>query len=299
MRYDEEKMMLAKQTAGKVHSSLKGMLKKDKVGHYHDRYVSSDIYLMPETYDDFDLWHLHNAGVRTDSADVSVPALMTIEKRAAKNSIRRENQEYVLNVAFNVLGSYAYERDYIKSVIAHFSQRLPIGYKCGSPTWSQQEKESTKYWLIALIVVIIFFICTILFESLRAAAVIISIIPVTLIGSFLTFYFTGEKFGEGGFASLVLLCGITVNSGIYILNQYNIIRNGSNSIRLYVKAYNHKIVPVLLTVISTVMGLIPFFIDGDDEPFWFSFATGVTGGLLLSIIAIIFVMPLFVKFSRR
>ena len=52
---------------------------------------------------------------------------------------------------------------------------------------------------------------------------------------------------------------------------------------------------MLLTILSTVLGLFPFFIDGQDEPFWFSFAVGSAGGLLFSILAIIFVMPTLMK----
>lgn len=46
------------------------------------------------------------------------------------------------------------------------------------------------------------------------------------------------------------------------------------------------------------MGLIPFFAYAKEEPFWFSFATGVTGGLVFSLFAIVFIMPLFVKFRK-
>lgn len=67
----------------------------------------------------------------------------------------------------------------------------------------------------------------------------------------------------------------------------------------YMHAYNHKITPVTLTVLSTIGGLIPFFFDGTDRPFWFSFATGVTSGLLFSLLALILVMPLFVRFKKR
>lgn len=303
MRYQPENMVSTGLSAQDVQGSLSGMLKEKWVGHYHDRSISSDIYLRPSSYDEFDLWHLGNSSITVGGTDTYVPALMNIEKRAAKGIIHRENQEYVLNVAFNILGSYTYETEYIKEVISHFNSVLPIGYKCTSPTWSKQQEESTKYWLILLIVAIILFICAILFESFRATIVIISIIPVSLIGTFLTFYFTGAEFGTGGFASLVLLCGITVNSGIYILNQYRIIQRGANkngcAIKQYVKAFNHKIIPVFLTVSSTIVGLIPFFFDGEEEPFWFSFATGVTGGLVFSVVAIIFVMPLFVRFKRK
>ncbi|WP_018464103.1 efflux RND transporter permease subunit [Segatella paludivivens] len=304
MRYSLDKFALARQSAWSVHSSMADMLKMNWVGHYHDRYVSSDICLKPSTYDEFDLWHLNNSSVSAAGSAVSVPDLMQIAKRTAKNVIHRENQEYVLNIAFNVLGSYVYESEYIHDVIEHFTKTLPIGFKCSSPVLPQQQEEGVKYWLVLLIVVIIFFICTILFESFRATVVIVSIIPVTLIGTFLTFYFTGAEFGAGGFASLVLLCGITVNSGIYIMNQYNILRRASNNdgldgtIKLFVRAYNHKIIPVFLTVSSTIMGLIPFFAYAKEEPFWFSFATGVTGGLVFSFVAIVFIMPLFVKFKK-
>ena len=71
----------------------------------------------------------------------------------------------------------------------------------------------------------------------------------------------------------------------------------SDLIRLYVRAYNHKIIAVMLTILSTVLGLIPFFIDGDEETFWFSFAVGSAGGLLFSVIAIVFIMPIFMKYG--
>ena len=95
-----------------------------------------------------------------------------------------------------------------------------------------------------------------------------------------------------------------VNSGIYIINEYRLfLRDGRlgrlPAVRVYVKAYSHKVVPVMLTVMSTVLGLVPFFFDGDKEPFWFSFATGVTGGLLFSIPAIVLVMPLFLRLKHR
>lgn len=158
--------------------------------------------------------------------------------------------------------------------------------------------------------VIVFFICAIQFESLRLSWVIISVIPLSMIGIFITFCTTGIPFGSGGFASMVLLIGIVVNSGIYIISQYRMclaqqacLHSGrsigfADRVRSYMRAYNHKIIPVVLTVASTIMGLFPFFIDGKDEPFWLSFATGVTGGLLFSLPALIFVMPTFIRFRK-
>lgn len=99
-----------------------------------------------------------------------------------------------------------------------------MGYRCKNTYYTQPINESSNYWLLSLVVIIVFFICTILFESIRLAFVIISVVPVALMGTFLTFCLTGVDFGSGGFASLVLLTGIVVNSGIYILSQYRNIR---------------------------------------------------------------------------
>ena len=236
--------------------------------------------------------------MKVNGNDTKLSDFMEIERREAKNCIPKKNQEYILRVAFNVLGTYTYTDKYIKKTIKEFNAKIPVGYKCRNATYGWYEDSGTQYWLILLIVVIIYFICSILFESFRLPLVIISLIPVSFIGTFLTYYFSGVEFGTGGFASLVLLSGLTVNGGIYIIHEYLSITRKirkKNGTVLYVRAYNHKITAVFLTILSTVLGLIPFFIDGKDEPFWFSFAIGSAGGLLFSVIAIVFVMPIFMR----
>ena len=302
MKYDKENMNVYHANAAEIHSRLREMWMPTYVGYYRDQHLNSDVYLTPKTSATFDLWHLENKQIALDSGSVLIPELMSIKRREAKNVIPKENQEYVLNVAFNVLGSYTYTANYIENVIKHFNKTLPVGYRCKNTYYTQPINESSNYWLLSLVVIIVFFICTILFESIRLAFVIISVVPVALMGTFLTFCLTGVDFGSGGFASLVLLTGIVVNSGIYILSQYRNIRKKTRHRRSmldYICAYNHKIIPILLTVASTIMGLIPFFIDGKEEPFWFSFATGVTGGLVFSIPALIFIMPIFINFRKK
>ena len=229
---------------------------------------------------------------------------MDIERREAKNCIPKKNQEYVLRVAFNVLGSYTYTSKYIEKITKEYNVKMPVGYRCLNTSYGYYEDDGTQYWLILLIVVIIYFICSILFESLRLPLVIISLIPVSFIGTFLTYYVFGVEFGTGGFASLVLLSGLTVNGGIYIINEYKQVmanskkRSTISTLCMFVRAYNHKITAVFLTFLSTVLGLIPFFIDGKEEAFWFSFAVGSAGGLLFSIIAIVFVMPILMDLKR-
>jgi multidrug efflux pump subunit AcrB len=167
-------------------------------------------------------------------------------------------------------------------------------------SWWRPE-EAGQYYLILLVLLIIYLICSVLLESLLQPLVIMALIPASFIGVFLTFYLFGFNFDQGGFASFILLCGITVNSGLYIINDYNNLRRRKvekASMLTYIKAYNQKILPVLLTISSTVIGLIPFVWGGQHEVFWFAFAAGTIGGLLFSIIALVFYVPVFLRMGE-
>ncbi len=178
---------------------------------------------------------------------------------------------------------------------------LPLGYKTRIPElgyWG--EKDKNQYYLIFLVIAIIYFICSILLESLLQPLAVIAMIPISFIGVFLTFFIFVFNFDQGGYAAFILLCGLSVNSALYIINDYNIFKRnfpGRSNLNIYVRAFNHKIIPVILTILSTIMGLIPFITDGQDEVFWFAFAVGAIGGLLFSMIALVLYFPLMIRFD--
>jgi multidrug efflux pump subunit AcrB len=66
-----------------------------------------------------------------------------------------------------------------------------------------------------------------------------------------------------------------------------------NPIKAYIKSWNIKIVPIFLTVISTILGFIPFMVGLGREAFWFPLAAGTIGGLVMSFAGIFLYLPLF------
>ena len=305
--FDRHRIALYQFNVGTGYRALQELLTERNLGRFTSDFITGDLVLKSSQMDRFDVWHLLNSYVKAGDRNFPLSAFGQIGQRTAKNSIPKKNQEYTLTVSFNYIGSYESRNKYVNEVIEHYNEKVfPVGYHCENSSYGWYKDDGTQYWLILLIVVIIFFLCAILFESLGLPLVIISLIPVSFIGTFLTFYFSGINFGTGGFASLVLLCGIVVNSGIYVVNEYKDtrLRNqerglGVSRLKMYLKAYNHKIIPVFLTVLSTVLGLVPFFIDSETDDFWFSFAVGTTGGLLFSIVALVFVMPIFMPLIKR
>jgi multidrug efflux pump subunit AcrB len=264
-----------------------------------------NIRLRPQKSSEPDVWSLSRQPLNLDLVMYKFNVFSTIEKETTAPVISKTNQEYHVYLQFDYIGSDKFARKYIDEKVKNFKPLVPIGYTVSSENsgmywWGQQDKK--QYWLLLLIVVMIFFICAVLFESLLQPFAVILTIPVGYIGIFLTFYLFGLNFDQGGFAALIMLSGITVNAAIYILNDFNNLRRqnkGRNlpDIKLYFKAFNYKIIPILLTVISTVLGFIPFLI-GEKQPFWFALAVGTIGGLLFSLLGIVFYLPLFLRIKE-
>lgn len=293
MDYDRKMMAADSIAPHDVHAALRRALAKNEAGKVMVGGKEMDVVTKPVTVDAFDLWQLQNSYIRTGTASVRPSDVMDINRREAKNVIPREKQEYILRVAFNVLGSYTFTDKLIKRTVEKFNAAFPVGFRCLNRTNGAYDDDGTQYWLIGLVAVIIFFILSVMLESLRQALAITALIPVSSIGLFLTYSITGIPFGTGGYAAMVLLAGLTVNAGIYIVCQYNDLGRSDNSIRAYVASVNHKILTILLTILSTMLGMIPFLIDGHEEqPFWYSLAVGTIGGLLFSIIPLLAFLPL-------
>ena len=188
-------------------------------------------------------------------------------------------------------------------MIESFNRAAPLGYKAETADswfhWGSRQAMSKQYKLILLIIVIIYFMTSFLFNSLKQPLVVIFVIPISFIGLFLAFYLFKLNFDQGGFAGFVLLCALTVNANIYVLDEYNNIRKTRHitPMQAYIKAWSIKIRPIFLTVFSTILGFIPFIVGG-KEAFWFPLAVGTIGGLIVSLIATFCFLPLFMGVGR-
>jgi multidrug efflux pump subunit AcrB len=106
---------------------------------------------------------------------------------------------------------------------------------------------------------------------------------------FLSFAVFDFYFDQGGYAAFILLGGLVVNSVVFILNDFNQLKRKTN--RAFMKVVAAKMKPIMLTVLSTCLGLLPFLIGGDNEVFWFALAVGTIGGLAVSLSFITFILP--------
>jgi len=256
---------------------------------YDGEYVN--VRLVSSDKDVLDLWHVNNSAVAVDTdRKMKLSEVGSISKDRTGLPIQKEDQSYRITVRFNFIGSIQLADKVMKEAVDWMNGSvLPLGFRASNDRggWYYDHKE--KYaWLILLVIAIIFVICAVHFNSMRLPLAIILMIPLSFVGLFLAFGVSDFTFDKGGFAAFVMLSGITVNAGIYLISEWL-------SCCSYLHAFSRKIRPISLTILSTVLGLIPFLFDGPGEVFWFAFAVGTIAGLVFSVLALLLWLPVEAK----
>ena len=303
MDLDRERLIRTGSNLSQYLSFINEQLYDSEAGRgVYDGHVYTPVRLVSSDKDYYDLWHIRNDMVVIDSMNLRLSDMGTITKQRTGLTIERNNQQYTIRVGYEFIGSYDLRAKMERELVKRFNDRMPMGFRVGGGSyygWWTPEKQRTV--LIFVVVLVIFMICATMFESFKVPLMIVLLIPVSFMGLFLAYPIFGVNFGQGGFAAMIMLCGITVNAGIYLTSEYRTIAGakGVHGLKTYLKAYNRKIVPTMLTVLSTVLGLIPFIMEGKQDMFWFSFAIGVMSGMLFSVIAIVFIMPVFFPLKAK
>ena len=242
---------------------------------YGGEYVN--VRLVSSDKDVLDLWHVNNSAVAVDTdRKMKLSEVGSISKDRTGLPIQKEDQSYRITVRFNFIGSIQLADKVMKEAVDWMNGSvLPLGFRASDDRggWYYDHKE--KYaWLILLVIAIIFVICAVHFNSLRLPLAIILMIPLSFVGLFLAFGVSDFTFDKGGFAAFVMLSGITVNAGIYLVSEWRV--NGS-----YLRAFSRKIRPI------------------SREVFWFAFSVGTIAGLFFSVMALALYLPVFVTKSNH
>lgn len=303
---DKERMSKENITAMQLFAALRPVFGRDIVcGNVIVDNHTEQLKLSSLQGSEYDVWGLVNLPFIINGHSYKLADFATVQKGQSPQKVAKENQQYRLCLQYEYIGSSEQGKKLLKRDLEEFNKELPMGYTAEDEQsyWRWGEKDKSQYALLLIVIAIIFFTTSILFNSLKQPLAIIFVIPISYIGVFLTFYLFELNFDQGGFASFVLLCGITVNASIYILNEYNAIRKRYpllTSMRAYTKAWNSKIIPIFLTIVSTILGFIPFMIGDGKEAFWFPLAAGTIGGLVVSVFGIFLFLPVFsLKKVRR
>ena len=312
------------------HAALSSLLYERTAGSMLTDGELAEVVLRSSAADSYDLWHVLNEPVSADSVKVSLGDVGSIVKKRSGIDIKKKDQSYELDVCYDFIGSYELSKKVSEEAVRYMNEEvLPVGFRAENPYGGWFDEHKDRYaWLILLVMAVMYVMLAMAFESFRLPLAVLFMIPVSFIGLFLVFGLSDFSFDQGGFAALVMLCGVVVNAGIYLVNTWRTLVSrlpaspscsattsadtasapasvacadtsvsasvsAERSLHAYVRAWNLKVRPIMLTILSTVLGLLPFLSDGPGEVFWFDFAIGTIAGMTLSVIALIFLLPVF------
>lgn len=267
-----------------------------------DRYLP--VVLEEQRAVEYSYYDLLNRTVYLDrTRAVKLGGLGTAGYSNTLNSVYKEDRQYVRVVGFEFNGTAAFGNSFTKDLVKEVAVELPLGYSIEQQNWSGIQGIAGSFWGVLLaLVALLFFIYSVMLENLRKPFFIIIMIPVSFIGILLTFSLNSFWFDQGGYAAFVMVGGLVSNAGVFIVNDLNRLKKAGgnrNENKLLVKAVLHRSGAILLTILSTCLGLLPFLMDGPGEVFWFSLAAGTIGGLLFSLPAVFIILPVLLWKQRQ
>lgn len=210
-------------------------------------------------------------------------------------TIERKDRERLITVSAIVAKGYALS-DLVTSSEAVLSEmELPneINYKIGGMYENQQETFADLIMLLVLIIILVFIVMAAQFESLVDPFVIMFSIPFTFTGVFLGLSITQTPLGVMAMIGILILMGVVVKNGIVLVDYIKLCRErGMGIINAVVTAGKSRLRPVLMTTLTTVLGMLPMALGtGEGSEMWRSMGMTVAWGLSVSTLITLVLIP--------
>jgi heavy metal efflux system protein len=236
-------------------------------------------------------------GVPSSSGNAYIPLseLASITLDTGASYIFRERNQRFVPIKFSVRG-----RD-LAGAVEEAQQRiadnvkLPTGYRIewsGEFEWLQEAKLRLVIILPITLVLIMILLYT-LFNSLRDTFLALLGLPFAIGGGILALFVTGLDFSVSAAIGFISLLGVSVMSGILIINgYYRVAAEGMTPVEAMFQAVQQQMRPILMMTLSACIGLLPAAIStGIGSQVQRPLATVIVGGMLIGPILLLVVVP--------
>lgn len=227
---------------------------------------------------------------------IRVKDLANVVEQLTPPSIERKDRERMIKVSA-IVGKGA-----VLSQVVEETQKtldnmdIPSGmtYKIGGEWEEQQESFGDIFTLMALIVVLVYIVMASQFESFTYPFVIMFSIPFAMTGVFLGLAITSTPLDLMGLIGAMMLIGIVVKNGIVLIDYTILCRERGMSVKeAVVAAGRSRLRPILMTTLTTVLGMIPLAIGkGEGAEMWNSLGMTVAWGLSVSTLVTLVLIPI-------
>jgi multidrug efflux pump len=268
VRVDRERAGLYELTTDKVGSAIRGAIQGVEAAKFRTGNDEYDIVVRLAPQWRGDLASLRELNVMSEGTQIPLSSVATWEVRDGLGSIKRKDMDRVATISSDVragLNSNAVLGE-VREVLSGFVENeLPPGYVMRYTGQQQDQEESGAFLKIAFMValMLIAFILVSMFNSVIKPLIILSSVIMSTVGVFIGLMVFNMPFviimtGVG----VISLAGIVVNNAIVLIDYIDVLRSrdGLSGDEAIIKGGMTRFRPVVLTAITTALGLIPLAI---------------------------------------
>ncbi|UXC39252.1 CusA/CzcA family heavy metal efflux RND transporter [Cupriavidus gilardii] len=230
-----------------------------------------------------------------DGIQVPLQSVAKIEVSDGPAQISREMAKRRVVVMINVkdrdLGGFVAELQQA----ADSKVKLPEGYyfEWGGQFQNMERAMGHLKIIVPITIAAIFFLLFLLFNSLRFATLIITVLPFASIGGIIGLFITGEYLSVPASVGFIALWGIAVLNGVVLVSYIrNLRNNGMDLDEAVIHGATMRFRPVMMTATIALLGLVPFlFSTGPGSEVQRPLAVVVIGGLITSTLLTLVMVP--------
>jgi HAE1 family hydrophobic/amphiphilic exporter-1 len=228
-------------------------------------------------------------------ASVRLSNVGSLVEAEAPVEIRRKNRERIMTVSANAEGRPL--SDIAADIDARLAElELPEGVAVEFGGDVEQQREVMGEVRIALLfsILLVYMVMAGQYGTLRDPLVVMFSVPFAFTGVFLGVRAVGMTFSLINFLGLIMLMGIVVNNAIVLVDYVNLLRREQAMpvLRAVVETGRRRLRPVLITAMTTMFGMLPMALaKGEGHAIWQPIGVSMIGGLLVSTVVTLFLVP--------
>ena len=226
---------------------------------------------------------------------VKIKDLGTVVETLTPPSIQRKNRERMITVSGVVANGVALSDAVAMAneVIEQTDIPSELYVRVGGSFEDQQDMFADLILLLAMIIILVYIVMASQFESFMSPFVIMFSIPFAFVGVLMGLYVTGTPLGAMGMIGILILMGIVVKNGIVLIDYTILMRERGHSVtEASTIAANSRLRPILMTTLTTVLGMIPMAVgQGEGSEMWRSLGMVVAWGLSISTLVTLVIIP--------
>lgn len=217
------------------------------------------------------------------------------------SEIWRKNKSRMVQVSANTGGiALGTAAGRVKEVLFDFKFPKDYFWQIGGNYDKMIRNQKELSFIIILSLILVYMVMASLFESFSQPFIILTTVPLALMGAVIALRLTHKPVGMGVLIGAILLGGIVVNNAIVLIDRINFLKRKSPSDystaggmrSVVINASFDRLRPIVMTSLTTILGLMPMALDkSESSNLWSPLAITVIGGMTVSTFLTLFLIP--------